>query len=159
MLSFVKESVLDATREQVFAFHQRPDAFALLLPPWEETRVIQPPTSLEVGTRVVVQTKLGPIWFTIEAEHVAFVQNERFEDVMRRGPFSHWHHKHLFLERGTRCLLRDEITYALPLGALGQLVGAPIARAKLERLFAYRHEITARALAQPRLVRDLPQSS
>jgi hypothetical protein len=46
-------------------------------------------------------------------------------------------------------LLRDEITYALPLGALGQLFGAPIARAKLERLFAYRHEVTARALAQP----------
>ena len=59
MLSFVKESLLDATREQVFAFHQRPDAFALLLPPWEETRVIQPPSSLEVGTRVVVQAERG----------------------------------------------------------------------------------------------------
>lgn len=148
MLRFVKESLFDATREQLFAFHQRPDAFALLLPPWEETRVIRPPRSLEVGTRVIVQTKLGPIWITIEAEHVAYVENERFEDVMRRGPFVHWHHKHLFLARGAQCLLRDEIEYALPLGPLGRLFGAPIARAKLERLFAYRHEVTARVLAE-----------
>lgn len=148
MLTFVKESLLDASRERVFAFHQRPDAFALLLPPWEQTRIITPPKSLAVGTRVVVQTKLGPVWFTIEAEHVAYVENERFEDVMRKGPFVHWHHKHLFFERGERCLLRDEIEYALPLGLLGRWFGAPIARHKLERLFAFRHEVTARALAE-----------
>lgn len=149
MLTFVKESLLDATPAQVFAFHQRPDAFTLLLPPWEETRVIRPPTSLEVGTRVLMKTKLGPFWFTIEAEHVACVHNERFEDVMRRGPFAHWHHKHLFLARGAQCLLRDEVEYVLPLGPLGQLFGAPIARHKLERLFTFRHEVTRRALAAP----------
>lgn len=148
MQKFVKESLLDATREQVFAFHQRRDAFALLLPPWEETRVLVPPTSLDVGTRVVVQTKIGPLWFTIEAEHVAYVENERFEDVMRKGPFAHWHHKHLFLAHGQQCLLRDEIEYALPLGVLGNLFGAPIARRKLERLFAFRHEVTMREVAQ-----------
>jgi ligand-binding SRPBCC domain-containing protein len=148
MLTFVKESLLDATREQVFAFHQRPDAFSLLLPPWERTRVLQPPTSLAVGTRVVLQTQVGPLWFTIEAEHVAYVENERFEDVMRKGPFAHWHHRHLFFARGPQCLLRDEIEYALPLGKLGRLVGGPFARRKLERLFAFRHEVTARALTR-----------
>lgn len=148
MHKFVKESLLDATREQVFAFHQRADAFTLLLPPWEQTRVLKPPTSLEVGTQVVLQTKVGPLWFTIEAEHVAYVENERFEDVMRRGPFARWHHKHLFFARGQQCLLRDEIAYELPLGTLGNVFGAPIARAKLERLFAFRHEVTAREVGR-----------
>jgi len=38
--------------------------------------------------------------------------------------------------------LVDEVEYELPLGALGRLFGAPIARRQLERLFAYRHEVT-----------------
>ena len=148
MERFVKETLLDAPCERVFAFHERPDAFALLQPPWEETRIIRPPGDLAVGTVVVLKTKLGPLWITIEAEHVAYVQNERFEDVMRRGPFAHWHHKHLFSARGARCLLRDEIDYALPLGALGRLFGAGFVRRKLERLFAFRHALTAREVAR-----------
>jgi ligand-binding SRPBCC domain-containing protein len=145
MLHFVKESLIDASRERVFAFHQRPDAFALLQPPWENTRIIQPPTSLASGTRVVLETKVGLFWVTIEAEHVAYVENERFEDVMRRGPFAHWHHKHLFIAHGSQCILRDEIDYELPLGPLGRLFGARFAQHKLERMFAFRHEVTARA--------------
>lgn len=148
MEHFVKESLLDAPCERVFAFHERPDAFALLQPPWEKTRIIRPPRSLKVGTVVVLKTKLGPLWITIEAEHVAYVQNERFDDVMRRGPFAHWHHKHLFSARGGQCLLRDEIEYALPLGALGELLGAAFVRRKLERLFTFRHALTARELAR-----------
>jgi ligand-binding SRPBCC domain-containing protein len=147
---FVKETLIDAPRELVFAFHRRPDAFALLLPPWEQTRVLRPPQGLEAGTLVVVETKLGPLWVRIEAEHVAYVENERFEDVMRKGPFAHWHHKHLFIAQGQRCLLRDEVAYRLPLGALGRAFGGAYARRKLERLFAFRHEVTARELAKTR---------
>jgi ligand-binding SRPBCC domain-containing protein len=150
MSEFAKETWIDAPRELVFAFHQRPDAFALLLPPWEKSRVLRPPTSLEVGTLVVVETKLGPLWVRIEAEHVVYVPNERFEDVMRKGPFARWHHRHLFVAQGAGCLLRDEITYELPLGALGRTFGGAFARQKLERMFAYRHVVTAREVASMR---------
>lgn len=146
---FVKESLLAAPREAVFAFHERADAFALLQPPWEQTRILQPPRSLEVGTVVILQTKIGPFWATLEAEHVAYVKNERFEDVMRRGPFQRWRHKHLFIEQGEQCLLRDEIDYALPLGPLGELAARLVARPKLERMFAYRHEVTRQHVEKP----------
>jgi ligand-binding SRPBCC domain-containing protein len=151
---FVKETVLDAPREVVFAFHERPEAFSLLLPPWEQTRVLQPPSSLEVGTVVVIETKVGPLWTRIEAEHVAYVPHERFEDVMRKGPFAHWHHTHLFLARGDRCLLRDEITYQLPFGALGRVFAGRFVQRKLMRLFEFRHEVTAREVAKLRARRS-----
>jgi ligand-binding SRPBCC domain-containing protein len=112
--------------------------------PWENTRILKPPTGLEVGTRVLLQTKVGPFWTTIEAEHVAYVENQRFEDVMHKGPFAYWHHKHLFSARGQQCLLRDEIDYELPLGVLGRVFGGHFARRKLERMFAFRHEVTSR---------------
>jgi hypothetical protein len=74
-LRFVAESVVRASAACVFAFHERLDAFALLQPPWAETEIVQPPASLAVGTRVILRTKLGPFWQTLEAERVACVHH------------------------------------------------------------------------------------
>lgn len=141
---FKHESVIAASVEDVFAFHERPDAFALLAPPWEESQILQPPSSLQTGTVVRLRTRVGLFWVEIVAEHVAYEKNSRFEDVMTRGPFAKWHHKHLFLRDPAGCLLRDEIEYELPLGVLGRLL-APLAVApRLQRMFEYRHEVTRR---------------
>ena len=42
-------------------------------------------------------------------------------------------------------ILEDSIEYALPLGAIGWLVGRFFVQRKLRRLFAFRHEVTRRA--------------
>ncbi len=150
-MEFVKESVIAASVEEVFAFHERPDAFALLQPPWERTDIIRPPSSLQVGTRVELRTRVGPFWLRIVAEHVAYRKNERFEDVMVEGPFARWHHRHLFRVHPHGCLLRDEIDYAPPLGWLGRLVDPLVLRPKLKRLFDFRHEVTRREVAAARV--------
>ena len=149
-MQFVKESVLPATVEEVFAFHERPDAFALLQAPWDRIEIIIPPAGLEVGTRVELRTKIGPFWKRIVAEHVAYERNRRFEDVLLEGPFARWHHKHLFFADEGGCRLRDEIDYAPPLGWLGRLVDPIAVRPRLEKLFDYRHEVTRREVLAAR---------
>ncbi len=145
-MRFVKESLIKASADTVFAFHEREDAFARLQPPWQTTEILVPPASLAVGTRVTLRTKVGPIWQTIEAEHVAYEPGRMFADTMIRGPFSHWLHTHLVTPHGPHaCTLTDDIEYELPLGALGRLVGGAFARRELQRLFDYRHEVTRRA--------------
>lgn len=146
MVQFVKASVIRASARTVFAFHEAPDAFARLQPPWQKTKIIQPPSSLEVGTIVILRAKLGPFWQTIEAEHVAYEPGVMFADKMNRGPFARWLHRHTVSERGLEeCLLTDDVEYELPLGAVGRLLGAGLARRQLDKLFAYRHEITRQA--------------
>jgi hypothetical protein len=149
-VQFVKESIVPATVEEVFAFHERPDAFELLQAPWDTVEIITPPTSLEVGTRVELRTKIGPFWIRIVAEHVAYERNRFFEDVMREGPFARWHHKHLFFEHEGGCRLRDEIDYAPPFGLLGRLVDPIAVRPRLEKLFDHRHEVTRREVLAAR---------
>jgi hypothetical protein len=145
-MRFVKETPIAASAATVFAFHEAPDAFARLLPPWQVSEVVQPPTSLAVGTRVVLRTRIGPIWQTIEAEHVAYEPGRMFADRMNRGPFASWLHKHVVTPTGPdACTLTDDIEYELPLGALGRLFGGAFARWELERLFAYRHRVTREA--------------
>ncbi len=143
---FVKESVIEASAERVFAFHEAADAFERLQPPWQTTEIIRPPSSLEVGTRVELRVKLGPLWQTLVAEHVEYEPGRMFADRMVEGPFAQWLHRHVVTPIAPgRCTLTDEIEYELPLGAVGRIFGGGFARRSLERLFEYRHEVTRKA--------------
>jgi ligand-binding SRPBCC domain-containing protein len=143
---FVKESVIKASAEKVFAFHEAPDAFQRLQPPWQKTEIVQPPASLEVGTRVILRAKFGPLWQTVVAEHVAYEPAEMFVDRMVEGPFPKWIHKHIVTPKSEdQCILTDDIEFELPLGILGRALGGWIARRNLERLFDYRHQVTRKA--------------
>lgn len=145
-MHFVKESVIQASAETVFAFHEAPDAFERLQPPWQTTEIVQPPTSLEVGTRVILKIKVGPLWQTVVAEHVAYEPGKMFADRMLKGPFPKWLHKHIITPRDeNECLLTDDIEYGLPLGVLGRTFGGWFARRNLERLFEFRHRVTREA--------------
>lgn len=145
-MRFVKESIIQASAEEVFAFHEAPNAFERLQPPWQTAEIVQPPTSLEVGTRVVIRVRVGPFWQTIVAEHVAYEPGKMFADQMIRGPFASWLHKHIVTPEGSmQCKLTDDIEYELPLGALGRTFGGGFARKNLERLFQFRHEVTREA--------------
>lgn len=145
-MRFVKESHIKASAERVFAFHEAPDAFERLQPPWQESQIVQPPTSLAVGTRVILKVKVGPLWQTLVAEHVAYEPGKMFADELLEGPFAKWHHKHIVTPRGEHeCVLTDDIEYELPLGAVGRVFGGWFARRNLEKLFEFRHRVTREA--------------
>ena len=95
---------------------------------------------------MILRTKLGPVWQTIEAEHVAYEPGKMFADRMVQGPFPSWLHKHIVTPRGeSECVLTDEIEYELPLGAVGRFFGGWFARRNLEKLFEFRHRVTREA--------------
>lgn len=144
-MHFVKTTVFPVSAEALWAFHERRDAFDLLLPPWQKTEVCERPTSLASGTRVILRTKIGPLWQTIVAEHVAYEKGRMFADRMVKGPFASWLHTHTVTSRGPHeSMLTDDVEYTLPGGALGALFGGWLVRREVERLFAFRHEVTRR---------------
>jgi ligand-binding SRPBCC domain-containing protein len=143
---FTKQSEIAASAAEVFAFHERPDAFSRLQPPWQKSEILQPPSSLEIGTEVRLRIKLGPIWRSVVSRHVAYEPGVMFADEMIEGPFRAWYHEHRVTATGERsCLLTDDVRYELPLGALGRILGGAFARREIERLFAYRHRVTREA--------------
>jgi uncharacterized protein (TIGR01777 family) len=78
------------------------------------------------------------------AEHRDYIDGRQFRDIQIEGPFRRWEHTHLVEPDGAAaCYLEDRIHYALPLGGAGALVGGPLVRRRLERMFAYRHRTTA----------------
>ena len=141
---FIKRSEIEAPVETVFAFHERPGAITELMPPWERSEVIRPSGGITVGSKTLLKTFVGPFAQYWEAEHVEYIPNRLFADVQRRGPFAYWYHRHRFepTPQDTTIMI-DEIEYALPLGWLGRLVAGPFVRAKLQRVFDYRHNVLA----------------
>src|SRR6266550_2018891 len=72
-MRFVKESLIRASPERVFEFHEQPNVLSLLIPPWESARVIQPANISEVGTEAIVETKvLGLITTRWVAQHTVY---------------------------------------------------------------------------------------
>lgn len=145
---FIKQSEMPAPVEALFAYHEHPDAFKRLLPPWQRVELIESSGSLKVGSRVVIRIRSGPFSTTWVSEHTEYVKNRLFEDVQRQGPFAHWRHRHLFepTARGTS-IYRDEVEYALPFGRVADLVAGWYVRRELARLFDYRHKTVACGVA------------
>lgn len=140
---FVKESVIGAEPERVFAFHELPDALERLTPPWEGARVLRAAKSLRVGERAVVETRvLGLVKVRWVAEHTAYDPPRMFEDVQLSGPFRRWRHRHLVEPHENGALLRDEVDFEPPLGPLGRAVAPLLILPRLRRLFDYRHRVT-----------------
>lgn len=142
---FVYESRIAAPPEEVFAFHEHPQALNWLIPPWESVTPIEPPKSLRTGSRVVLEGRLGPFRLRWVAVHTDYDPPHVFADIQESGPFAHWHHRHRFLDDGSGgTLLRDEVEYELPGGAVSRLLFDSFVRAKLQRMFEYRHNTTRR---------------
>ena len=144
-MRFVKESVIRASPERVFEFHEQATVLSLLMPPWESARVIQPARISEVGARAIVETKVfGPIKLRWIAEHTVYEPPHVFEDVQVKGPFRSWRHRHVVEPHASGAILRDEIDYEPPFGFLGRALAPRLVRKRLQKLFDFRHEVTRR---------------
>ena len=140
---FEKTTRIDAPPSAVFAFHERPDALKQLIPPWEKAEVVEGGGSLAVGSRVVLKMALGPFSLKWVAEHIEYDPPRLFADRQVSGPFARWVHRHHFDDDGRGgTLLRDEVDYDPPMGALGRLLGGWFIERKLARMFDYRHRKT-----------------
>jgi ligand-binding SRPBCC domain-containing protein len=156
---FVKETRIAASPETVFAFHESPSALTELIPPWENMKVAEAAGSLRPGSRVVLRGRVGIIPVQWVATHTEYEPPQLFADRQDSGPFAYWYHRHHMLADGSGgTLLRDEIEYVVPLGALGLLFGGWLVRRKLTAMFNFRHEKT-RTLIESGAWQDTPRKT
>jgi len=132
-MSLVHSSVVPGPVEDVFAWHERPGAFARLFPPWQPARLVEESASLRDG-RAVIRLPGGLRWV---AAHGEYDPPRRFVDDLVSLPIR-WHHIHTFepvTEDSTR---------------VTDTVETPVPARLLRRMFAYRHRQLADDLAVAR---------
>lgn len=142
-MRFVKESVIKASPERVFAFHQLPDAFERLVPPWENVRIVQKADISDIGSRTILEQKVfGFLPSRWVAEHTAYDPPRMFEDTQISGPFKSWRHRHIVEPHAEGAILRDEIEFEPPMSIFGDLAAPLIIVPRIRRMFDYRHKVT-----------------
>jgi len=149
MLVFKKETLIPCPALELFRWHESPDAFSKLIPPGEPVRVLHHDGHIRNGARAVVLVGRWPCRFRWELVHCDYIEGEQFCDVQVSGPFHSYKHVHRMIEAGTdTCVLSDCITFTMPLGALGRLIGRFVILRRFGKLFDYRHNVTLEALTR-----------
>lgn len=160
MVTYRRETWIDAPFETVWAFHSTTEGLEALTPEFmrlEIDRVTGPdgdpdPGELEAGSRIEMSMRpfgVGP------RQQIVSVITDRtredgagsFRDVMESGPFPEWEHTHQFFADGDRTRLVDRVEYRLPGGPLGR-VASPLGRLGLAPMFRGRHRTTKRLLEE-----------
>ena len=135
---------LPVSREEAFAWHDRPGAFERLTPPFEPATVVgRQGTGIENGASATVLVGKPPLRLRWVAEHSGYDPPRAFVDTQARGPFAYWRHEHRFEELGPEaCRLVDSIRYRLPVRPFGPFFAGGLVATKLRRMFDYRHAVT-----------------
>jgi len=148
MKRFEYSSVMQATVEQVWAFHDRPDILEILTPPWQPVEVVRREGGLGIGAESEFKLWLGPVPVTWLSRHVECAPPLVFADRQVQGPMAFWLHRHCFkaLEPQSNApgqmRLTDAIEYELPAGETTEPLLQSWIASRLTDMFAYRHRVT-----------------
>jgi ligand-binding SRPBCC domain-containing protein len=143
-----REQYVDRPLADVFDFFAEAHNLERITPPWLSFTVLTPdPIEMRVGAQIDYRLRVHgiPLRWTSRIED--WEPGRSFVDRQLRGPYGLWHHRHTFAEEGQGTVVRDEVDYAMPFGALGDLAHPLFVRRDLERIFTYRHEAVPRLLA------------
>jgi ligand-binding SRPBCC domain-containing protein len=151
MYTLERATLLDAPREEVFAFFEDPRNLAKITPKGMGFQIAKiDPLPVTPGFRIqyTIRVMGVPIrWITVIP---VYEPPHRFVDVQEKGPYRRWRHEHTFEERGGQTLVRDRVQYELPFGILGRAVHALVVSRQLRDIFDYRGRKIRRMFSRAR---------
>lgn len=146
---FTWKSRFDCSVDELYKWHARPGALERLIPPWENTRVLERNREgIAPGTKARLRVHFGPLPLSWHARHLSVEPGRSFSDEQTRGPFACWRHQHLFSDSGDGgAILEDRIEYRMFLDHLMAPILKKGLQQRLEDIFASRHATLAADLA------------
>lgn len=138
-----RQQQIQASLPQVWRFFSDARNLAQLTPPYMRMRmrITSGEMADEIYPGMVITYKVSPVagialsWMT----EITHAEKERlFVDEQRHGPFSLWHHQHLFREYAGGVQMTDIVHYRLPLSFIGDMVHAAFIRRQLQDIFDFR---------------------
>lgn len=142
---------LELPVERAFEFFGQARNLEAITPQWLGFRLISPePIEMRAGTLIDYRLKLHGVPVRWRTRIEVWEPPERFVDVQLRGPYALWEHTHTFERDGDDAVvIGDRVRYALPFGALGDLLHGFVRR-DLERIFDHRARVVAARLGAAR---------
>jgi len=146
MLHFSYSTIINASIDKVWAFHEREDVLELLNAPWQPVQIVSHKGGLEIGSNSEFRLILGVVPVRWVLEHIECNKPYLFVDRQKIGPMDCWIHRHQFETEEERTRITDSIFYSIPGGSLSELALGWWVDLRLQDMFGYRHQITKEIL-------------
>jgi uncharacterized protein len=143
------EQWLPLTPEELFPFYCDEHNLEELTPPFLKFNVVGKSTAeIEEGTLIDYKLSVHGLPFGWRTRIEEWTPNKRFVDTQLKGPYAKWYHVHDFIPFAGGTLVRDRVTYKLPLGFLGDIAAGWKVGGDVKKIFAYRREVIDRRFGQ-----------
>ena len=135
-----REQKISKNIDDVFEFFSKPENLSIITPSKMKFKILTPsPIEMKEGALIDYTVNIFhfPIrWRTLITD---YKPTNMFVDQQLKGPYSMWHHTHLF-ERlnDEETLIKDIVIYAVPFGIIGKLVHSLYIKSDLNAIFDFR---------------------
>ena len=139
-----REQQLNCDIETAWKFFSSANNLAVITPKDMNFTVLTKLENDEIYKGMLIDYTVSPIlkipmkWQT-QITQVDFQRS--FTDFQQKGPYKLWNHYHEFIPNENGVLIKDTVSYELPMGFLGEIAHQLFVKSKLKSIFDFRHEV------------------
>ena len=136
-----REQVLKSDLDTIWAFVSSPKNLPRITPTYMNFNITSKELPKKMYPGMLISYTVTPVlgipmsWLT---EITQVTDKRYFVDEQRYGPYAMWHHQHFIEPHKDGVLMKDIVTYKLPLGILGRLAHWLFVKRQLSSIFNYR---------------------
>ena len=128
--------------EEVFGFFSRPENLVKITPAKLHFKILTPsPLEMKQGALIDYTIKMFKVPIHWRTLITTYEPPFRFVDVQIKGPYSFWHHTHIFKEVSDGVEIYDEVHYSIPFGLLGKILHTLWIKKDLNNIFEHRRGV------------------
>jgi len=139
-----KEQQLHCDIHTAWDFFSSPGNLAKITPESMKFKVLTEMKDHSIYEGMIIDYKVSPMLGILVDWRTKITQVEfekSFTDFQVIGPYKLWNHFHEFIPNKDGVLMKDTVTYELPMGILGDLVHWMLVKNKLKQIFNYRYKV------------------
>jgi uncharacterized protein (TIGR01777 family) len=135
------EQWVPQSTNQIFDFFREARNLEIITPDFLKFRVVSQSTPyIKEGTKINYSLSLHGFPLRWKSKITDWKPGKMFSDIQLKGPYKYWHHKHEFEDKNGGTIIKDYVSYKVPLGLLGDLVANSFIRKDIEQIFSYRRK-------------------
>ena len=142
LFNIQSKQIVQRPLKDVFDFFSMPENLEIITPRNLAFRILSPkPLVMKQGAVIDYTIKLFKIPIHWRTLITSYDPPFMFIDEQIKGPYTFWHHTHIFKEVNGGVEIHDSVSYSIPFGLLGRLLHAAWIRRDLERIFEHRKNV------------------
>ncbi len=139
-----QEQILNADLQTLWTFISNPNNLNQITPASLNFEILSQNLPEQIYTGLLLKYRIQIPWIGKQYWITEIKQVEphrQFTDEQRFGPYKFWHHQHTLEEKGDHVLMKDKITYLLPVFSLfSPALNALLIQKELTKIFQFRQQ-------------------